>query len=265
MFVDPPKPEKMAARSGAQFRSVRTTLWVLIVFICGPELCSCEGKASIKLFGNIGKFANRSGVHEFLASFAKENGGAAASGDNSAGNRPDAVGDSIYLQVEARSLGSHLRKISNEELGVTAMQVIRKNFYLFLKQTLAFPKGMNRARFFAFAKFTNRVYFPRSMRPAHLPRTSFLIFARTYTDKTCKGHSRLLILASFFFSLTRFICETVLGIRSGAIARDLYSTVSLFLRTFSPFTAITRIALFVNKAKEKKQKYSTPFPEQHAL
>ncbi|KAL1469116.1 hypothetical protein MTO96_004842 [Rhipicephalus appendiculatus] len=44
--------------------------------------------------------------------------------ESATSDRQEAIADSIYLQVEARSLGSHLRKISNEELGVTAMQGI---------------------------------------------------------------------------------------------------------------------------------------------
>ncbi|CAN8010542.1 unnamed protein product [Ixodes pacificus] len=118
----------MAARFGssAKFRAIRAALWTFLTFLCGSAALAGEARASMKLFGNISKFANRSGVHEFLKSnlfltpFAKEINGA----DGSSSNRQDTVGDSIYLRVEARSLGSHLRKISNEELGVTAMQGI---------------------------------------------------------------------------------------------------------------------------------------------
>lgn len=122
----------MAARFGssAKFRAIRAALWTFLTFLCGSAAFAGEAKASMKLFGNISKFANRSGVHEFLKSnlfltpFAKEINGA----DGSSSNRQDTVGDSIYLRVEARSLGSHLRKISNEELGVTAMQVSSVSF-----------------------------------------------------------------------------------------------------------------------------------------
>lgn len=124
----------MAAGS-SEFRDLRriaALYCVVFVFVVCLDCVRCaaggDAKPSIKLFGNIGKFANRSGVHEFLksnlflASLAKESS-VAAGAESAASDRQDAIADSIYLQVEARSLGSHLRKISNEELGVTAMQV----------------------------------------------------------------------------------------------------------------------------------------------
>lgn len=117
----------MAAGS-SEIRGLRTALCLVVVAVCDSVMCAgSDAKSSIKLFGNISKFANRSGVHEFLksnlflSSLAKEFSAAA---ESATGDRQDAIADSIYLQVEARSLGSHLRKISNEELGVTAMQGI---------------------------------------------------------------------------------------------------------------------------------------------
>ncbi|KAH6941534.1 hypothetical protein HPB50_019265 [Hyalomma asiaticum] len=127
------------AAGPSEFRDLRRisalccVVFAVVCLDCGVR-CAAGGdaKPSIKLFGNIGKFANRSGVHEFLksnlflASLAKESSASslAAAAESATSDRQDAIADSIYLQVEARSLGSHLRKISNEELGVTAMQGI---------------------------------------------------------------------------------------------------------------------------------------------
>uniref|UniRef100_A0A131YWQ7 VWFA domain-containing protein n=1 Tax=Rhipicephalus appendiculatus TaxID=34631 RepID=A0A131YWQ7_RHIAP len=126
----------MAAGSSEfrDLRSISALVFVVLCLDCGAR-CAAGGdapKPSIKLFGNIGKFANRSGVHEFLksnlflASLAKESSASslASAAESATSDRQEAIADSIYLQVEARSLGSHLRKISNEELGVTAMQGI---------------------------------------------------------------------------------------------------------------------------------------------
>ncbi|XP_077499250.1 LOW QUALITY PROTEIN: VWFA and cache domain-containing protein 1 [Amblyomma americanum] len=125
----------MAAASSEFLALLRTALLHLLVVVAVVSdcvLCAGHGEAkpSIKLFGNISKFADRLEVHEFLKSnlflpspLAKEASSASAA-ESAAAERHDAIADSIYLQVEARSLGSHLRKISNEELGVTAMQGI---------------------------------------------------------------------------------------------------------------------------------------------
>lgn len=136
VFVDPPKGN-MAAASSEIRGLLRTALFHLLVVVALVSDCVLcvghgEAKPSIKLFGNISKFADRLEVHEFLKSnlflpspLAKEASVSSASvAESAAAERQDAIADSIYLQVEARSLGSHLRKISNEELGVTAMQGI---------------------------------------------------------------------------------------------------------------------------------------------
>lgn len=127
----------MAAASSEIRALLRTALFHLLIVVATVSdcvLCAGHGEAkpSIKLFGNISKFADRLEVHEFLKSnlflpspLAKEASASSASAaESAAAERQDAIADSIYLQVEARSLGSHLRKVSNEELGVTAMQGI---------------------------------------------------------------------------------------------------------------------------------------------
>ncbi|XP_064477328.1 VWFA and cache domain-containing protein 1-like [Ornithodoros turicata] len=128
----------MADRS-PKIWGIRTTLCALLTFLCCPVLCTSDSRPSIKLFGNISKFTNRSGLHDilstnlFLTAFSK--------GDDGMVTRQDTIGD-IYLQGEARSLGSHLRKISNEELGVTAMQGIYDKLP-FAKSTLDASKHLS--------------------------------------------------------------------------------------------------------------------------
>lgn len=118
---------------------IRTAFCAFLTFLCCPVLCESDSRPSIRLFGNISKFTNRSGMHDILSTNLFLN--AFSKGEDTAASRQDTIGD-IYLQGEARSLGSHLRKITNEELGVTAMQSIYDKMP-FARSTLDASKHLN--------------------------------------------------------------------------------------------------------------------------